>query len=329
MLRPLRRLLAASSLLSLLAVACRAPSVPVEESAPPNVLLILVDDLGYSDLGCYGGEIPTPNVDRLGRSGIRFAHFYNSARCCPSRASLLTGLYPHQAGIGSFAHSPGRENAPPSYRGTLGEDCVTLAEVLKSAGYGTYMVGKWHVGVPPGPIERGFDEFYGFLRHYEADQWDPRKYVRLPEGRAPEIPAEPGEFYATDVFADYALEFMRQGRESGRPWFVYLAHSAPHFPVQAPPETTKELVPTYRRGWDVLREERFARMTELGLAEEDWRLTERSLVPVDEVAGEYSGRPNPAWGSLDADRRLDLAQGIALMKQAADALGTAHAPRVG
>lgn len=301
-------------LLSFLILVLSGPafSGPDEPSARPNILLILADDLGYSDLGCYGGEIPTPNLDRLGREGIRFTSFYNSARCCPSRAALLTGLYPHQVGIGSFAHSPPREEAPAAYRGVLNEECVTIAEVLKAAGYGTYMVGKWHVGVPPGPIERGFDEFYGFPTHYEADQWSPDKYVRLPAGRAPEIEREAGEFYATDVFTDYALEFLRQGRKSGKPWFLYLAHSSPHFPVQAPWETTRRFVPTYLKGWDVLRRERFARMQALGLAEESWTLTERSMVPVDPVAEEYSGQRNPAWDSLDEARRVDLAHRMAV-----------------
>jgi len=283
-----------------------------EGPSRPNVILILLDDVGYSDLSCYGGEIPTPNIDALAERGVRFTQFYDSARCCPSRASLLTGLYPHQAGIGSFAHTPPQEDAPPAYRGALSETCVTLAEVMKRAGYSTYMVGKWHVGGTPGPTERGFDEFYGFTRHYEADQWIPEKYLRLPEGREPEIVKAPGEFYATEVFTDYALEFIHQGRKSEKPWFLYLAHSAAHFPVQAPWETTKRFVATYERGWDVLREERFARMKELGLAREGWTLTERSMVPVDDVAGEYSGKPNPAWDSLDGDLRLDLAHRMAV-----------------
>lgn len=306
-LRPILRWL-----LPLLVPASSAVGATGEGTTSPNVILILLDDVGYSDLSCFGGEIPTPNIDALARSGVRFTQFYDSARCCPSRASLLTGLYPHQAGIGSFAHTPPQENAPPAYRGALSETCVTLAEVMKSAGYSTYMVGKWHVGGSPGPTDRGFDEFYGFTRHYEADQWMPEKYLRLPEEREPEMVKEPGEFYATDVFTDYALEFIHQGRKAEKPWFLYLAHSAAHFPVQAPWETTKELVATYERGWDVLREERFARMRELGLSREGWTLTDRSMVPVDDVAGEFSGKPNPAWDSLDADLRLDLAHRMAV-----------------
>jgi arylsulfatase len=130
-------------------------------AAKPNILLILADDLGYSDLGCYGGEIRTPNLDGLAAGGLRFTQFYNAARCCPSRASILTGLYPHQAGVGEMA----RDLGLPGYRGHLVETCVTLPEVLKTAGYRTYMAGKWHLS-KPGPIERGFDKFYGMLGRF-------------------------------------------------------------------------------------------------------------------------------------------------------------------
>ena len=271
----------------------------------PNVLLVLLDDLGYSDLGCYGGEIPTPHIDRLGQAGLRFTAMTNSARCCPSRASLLTGLHPGQAGI-------------PNFGGQLNDRCVTLAEVLGTAGYRTYAVGKWHVGAGPKavPTARGFDEFFGYTAGHSQDQWDAAKYQRLPEGRRAEIPVNAEKFYATDVFSDYAIEFIRQAQAEKKPWFVYLAHSSPHFPIQAPAATVAPLVQTYRRGWDVLREERFARMKQLGLVDHDgWKLTERSLVPVEEnnaIANGYSGRPNPAWDSLPENRREDLAYRMAV-----------------
>ena len=280
----------------------------------PNVLVILADDLGYSDLGCYGGEIPTPHLDRLAKGGLRFTECYNSARCCPSRAALMTGLYPHQTGIGSFAQRKPSKGMGPAYVGKLNDRCVTLAEVLGAAGYGTYMVGKWHMEMP-GPIARGFGEFYGYVRGYEQDQWDPAKYVRLPAGREPELRHDADGFYATDVFTDYALEFMRQARrDADKPWLLYLAHSSPHFPVQAPTATTDRFVDTYRRGWDVLREERFERMKRMGLATDSWTLTDRSLVPVDkpEITNGYGGRPNPAWDSLPEDRREDLARRMAV-----------------
>jgi arylsulfatase len=279
----------------------------------PNVLLILADDLGYSDLGCYGSEIPTPNIDRLAGRGIRFTQCYNSARCCPSRASLLTGLYPHEAGIGSFTQRNPDPKRGPAYLGRLNQECVTIAEMLKSSGYQTYMVGKWHVGAP-GPIARGFDEFYGFTEGYAQDQWSPDRYQRLPETRTPELTYDRDAFYATDAFNDYAMEFLKQARQKAKPWFLYVAHSSPHFPVQAPKASVDRFVETYERGWDTLRAERFARMQRMGLATDAWQLTSRSLVPVDrdDIANGYSGQPNPAWDSLPEDRRHDLARRMAV-----------------
>ncbi len=284
-------------------------------ATPPNVLVILIDDMGYSDPSFMGGEVATPAIDRLAGEGVRFTQCYNSARCCPSRASLMTGLYPHQAGIGSFTSSR-PDPKGPAYLGRLNDECVTIAEVLRPAGYRTYMVGKWHMG-DPGPIARGFDEFYGFVHGYEQDQWEPSRYERLPEGRTPELAFD--RFYATDAFTEYALEFIHQARaanEAGedKPWFLYLAHSAAHFPVQAPKETVDELVEAYRAGWDELRRARFERMQALGLADDTWTFTERSVVPVDrdDIANGYSGEPNPAWSTLPADRREDLARRMAI-----------------
>lgn len=286
---------------ALLNAASSAKAAPTQ----PNVLLILADDLGFSDLGCYGSEIATPNIDSLAQTGLRFTQMSNSARCCPSRASLLTGLNPAQAGI-------------PNMGGTLNEQCVTLAGVLRGAGYATYAVGKWHVGATAKtvPTARGFDEFFGFPDGHSQDQWDASVYKRLPEGRMPELKYPAGKFYATDVFSDYALEFLKQGKASKKPWFLYLAHSSPHFPLQAPAESVKPLLDTYRQGWDVLRAERFERMKKIGLANTDgWKLTERSLVPVEKnnaIANGYSGQPNPAWNSLPKERQEDLAHRMAV-----------------
>lgn len=269
----------------------------------PNVLLVLMDDLGFSDLGCYGGEIPTPNMDRLGKGGLRFVQMTNSARCCPSRASLLTGLHPGQAGI-------------PNMGGELNDRCVTLAEVLGDAGYLTYGVGKWHVGAKlANPIDRGFQEFYGYVSGYSKDQWSQNLYERLPAGRKAEIQYDDGKFYATDAFTDYAMEFIRQAGEKGKPWFLYLAHSSPHFPIQAPMGSARPMLDTYRKGWDVLRSERFARLKEIGLIDHDgWKLTERSPVPMDTraIANGYPGKQNPAWDSLPPARREDLACRMAI-----------------
>ena len=301
-----------SRLLLLLLAAAAVSANP----RPPNVLVILADDLGYSDLGCYGGEIPTPNLDRLARAGARFEKVYTSARCCPTRASLLTGLHPHEAGVGDFVSAKPSPNRGPAYTGHLLDDNLTLPELLKQAGYSTWMVGKWHLG-SPGPIQRGFDAYYGFknLQAHSNDQWAPADYVRLPAGTPPELAYDPGKFYVTDVFADYALEFLRQARTTkDKPWFLYLAHSSPHFPVQAPKESIDRHLATYRRGWDVLRAERFARMQALGLIAADAVLPPLSLVPVeadDAIANGFSGKPNPAWDSLPADRREDLARRMA------------------
>jgi arylsulfatase len=222
---------------------CSQQCIAADKPASPNILLILADDLGWSDMGCYGGEIKTPNLDALAKDGIRFSQAYNSSRCCPTRASLLTGLYPHQAGIGRFV---GRGNDMPGYRGRLNENTVTLAEALRKAGYGTYMVGKWHVN-EPGPTKRGFDEFYGFVHGHGLDSWEPRMMIRLPEGR-PERAYGAGEYFATDAMTDYALDFLNTARAEKVPWFLYVAYQAPHFPVQAPPELTKGYVSTYEKG---------------------------------------------------------------------------------
>ena len=289
----------------------------------PNVLLILADDLGYSDLGCYGGEISTPHIDRLARGGIRYSDFYNSARCCPSRASLLTGLHPHQAGIGGMVTPQPDPVKGPAYTGHLLPTCATLAELLGDAGYSTWMVGKWHLG-NPGPIERGFQNYYGFRRFgsHSENQWDPARYVRLPESAKPELSYPEGRFYVTDVFTDYALEFLKEARQqksarpggvAAKPWFLYLAHSSPHFPIHAPRTTIDKYVATYRKGWDVLRAERFERMKKLGLVPAMATMPPRDMVPVDrdDIANGFSGRQNPAWDSLPADRREDLAHRMA------------------
>jgi arylsulfatase len=281
----------------------------------PNVVVILADDLGYSDLGCYGGEIQTPNIDALAAGGVRFTQLYNSARCCPSRASLMTGLYPSQAGIGDFTTNQPSKTRGPGYLGRLNSSCVTIAEVLRAAGYRCYYVGKWHMHSETGPIKRGFDEFYGYTRGHSHDQYDAEYYIRLPDGREKEIDPPADAYYATDVFNEYALQFIRQGQKSGRPWFLFLGHSSPHFPVQAPAERADKYEETYLRGWDVLREERFARMQELGLIDgERWKLTPRSIVPVDrdDIANGFSGKENPAWDSLDEDRKRDLARRMAV-----------------
>ena len=290
-----------------------ASSLLLRAQAPaagrPNLLLILADDLGYSDLGCNGGEIDTPNLDRLAGQGLRFSQFYNAARCCPSRAALLTGQYPHAVGMGFMVGKP-RSDPPPGYQGQLNKRGVTIAETLRPAGYATMMAGKWHVG-EPGPTDRGFEEFYGFLSGFESF-WDPSLYVRLPKGR-PQRSYARGEFYATDAITDHALEFVGGARRSKRPFFLYLAYNAPHFPLHAPKATIDKYVPRYEKGWDAIRENRFRRMRELGLVDKDWEFTPRSIIPPNRVVTEktWANKPNPAWDSIPEDRRADLVRRMA------------------
>jgi arylsulfatase A-like enzyme len=268
----------------------------------PNILLILTDDLGFSDLGCYGSEINTPNLDQLATDGVRFTQLYNSARCCPSRASLLTGLYPHQAGIGEMLG----DRETPGYRGYLKDESVTIAEVLKENGYHTYMSGKWHVG-KKNPITRGFDEYYGLLGGFDSF-WDKEKYDRLPKGK-PERNYEDGEFYATDAITDYALDFIEDSRNDENPFFLYLSYNAPHFPLQAHKEDIAKYEKLYDKGWDNIREERLERMKQLRIVDEDTPLT-----PLSEYWDrdrEIQGT-NPPWETIDRDRKRDLIRRMAI-----------------
>jgi arylsulfatase A-like enzyme len=272
-----------------------------DASQRPNVLLILTDDLGWSDLGCYGGEIQTPHLDTLAENGLRFTQFYNSARCCPSRAALLTGLHPHQAGF-------------PLMSGTLPDHAVTLPEVLGEAGYRTYMVGKWHLGNKKTPVLRGFEEFYGMIGGFNSFWKEDPYYTRLPEDREKRV-YEPDGFYATDVFGDYALDFLQQDKDTGQPWFLYYAFNAPHFPLHAPEEVVEKYETLYReKGWDVIRAERLERQKKLGLIPESVELTPRSVVPENWINKEtgWADKENPAWNTLSEDRQGDLARRMAV-----------------
>ena len=195
----------------------------------PNILFIVADDLGYSDLGCYGSEIKTPNLDSLAAGGVRLTQFYNTGRCCPSRASLLTGQYPHRVGLG---HMTTNDLGQPGYRGVVSDDAITIAQVLRGTNYRSFISGKWHLGTDD-PTRHGFEAFYGTLVSAKRF-FDPDHLIRLPAGmRSREYPS--GEFYATDAVTDSAIDFLSQARQTpDRPWFLYLAYHAPHFPLHAP-----------------------------------------------------------------------------------------------
>ncbi|NEW81304.1 MAG: arylsulfatase [Mariniphaga sp.] len=249
----------------------------------PNIILIMADDMGFSDLGCFGSEIPTPNLDKLAQKGVRFSQFYNTARCCPTRASLLTGLYQHQTGIGMMSEDPSSNSSGKDindagvagYHGFLNHQCVTIAEVLKPSGYHTYMAGKWHVGMhgeEKWPLQRGFEHYYGILAGACS-------YLKPEGGRGltidnTHLPAPQGEYYTTDAFTDNAIRMIKEQKDSN-PFFLYLAFNAPHWPLQAKKADYEKFVGKYLKGWDVIREERYQRQKAMKLFDRDIPLSPR------------------------------------------------------
>ena len=278
----------------------------------PNIVVLFADDMGFSDVGCFGSEIQTPHIDRLAATGLRFTHFYNAGRCCPSRASILTGLYPHQADIGHMAG----DLAVRGYRDRLSLQAVTLAEVLGAAGYHTLMTGKWHLGWRDegSPTARGFQHFYG-TRGYIDSYFTivPRTEIYLndrlvlPAGKDPVHHLQPDkEWYTTDVFTDYAIHFIDQVRQQdNRPFFLYLAYNAPHFPLHAKPEDVQKYRGKYRSGWQHFRKQRYKRLVELGVISRQWDLSDLDV---------------PSWDSLTDKRRDDLDFKMALFAAIVDRL---------
>lgn len=259
-----------------------ADTLAAADAPRPNIILIMSDDMGWSDLGCYGSEIATPHLDALAARGVRFTQFYNTGRCCPTRASLLTGLYPHQAGIGHMMDDRGLD----AYRGDLNRRCVTIAEVLRTAGYRTYVSGKWHVTKkinPRGeldqhnwPLQRGFDRFYGTI-HGAGSFYDPNSLTRDNALISPYADPEyqPDEFYYTDAINDHAARFVREhAREhAAQPFLMYVAHTAPHWPMHAKPADIAKYRGKYDAGYDAIRAARLARLRSLGLVDPNWELT--------------------------------------------------------
>ncbi len=266
----------------------------VHAAQRPNIIIVLVDDMGYSDIGCYGGEIETPHLDKLASEGLRFTQFYNSGRCCPTRASLMTGLHPHQVGIGHMTAPPGQPlEIEGPYQGYLNDRCVTIAEVLQSAGYHTLMTGKWHLGMhsqSTWPLQRGFDKFYGGLSG-AFNYFKPGGNRGLTRDNRPVDP--PAEFYATDDFTDVACQYLDEVTQADeRPFFLYLAYNAPHWPLNAKWEDYLKYQGKYADGWEAVRESRLAKQKALGMWPEE-------MVPAPHVG--------PRWDSLSAAQRTDLA----------------------
>ncbi|MVN92331.1 arylsulfatase [Mucilaginibacter aquatilis] len=259
----------------------------------PNIIIILADDMGYSDIGCFGSETQTPNLDRMAKTGLVMTQFYNASRCCPSRASLLTGLYQHQAGVGDMVN----HRVEPAYQGWLNNNCVTIAEVLKGAGYNTYMAGKWHVGTAPGrwPVNRGFDHHFGLIdgagSYFDpTNPYRPNQKLTIALDDQSYVPQK--GFYATDAYADYAVKYIKDNKQSGKPFFLYMAFTAPHWPLHALPADVAKYKGKYMAGWDKLRKQRFNRMKQLGIIN-----TTTTLSPRDSKV--------PDWNSLtDAEKTV-------------------------
>lgn len=276
-------------------LACFSGSgVCLAASERPNIIVILSDDMGFSDIGCYGGETETPNLDRLAENGLRFTQFYNTGRCCPTRASLLTGLYPHQAGIGHMMQDKGLVG----YQGNLNTRCLTIAEALRPAGYSTYMAGKWHVTRhidPDGPkfnwpLQRGFDRFYGTI-HGAGSFFDPNSLTRDNTQISPYADPEyqPEEYYYTDAISDYAVRYINEHEQGNdeKPFFLYMAYTAAHWPMHALEKDIAKYKGRFDAGYDELRRERLERVRQLGLIDADWKMTEGT--------DDWSKVQNRAW----------------------------------
>ncbi len=270
------------------------PVSKLEAAERPNIIVIMVDDMGFSDIGPYGSEISTPNLDKLAAGGVRFSQFYNTGRCCPTRATLMTGLYAHQAGMGWMTADQGE----PGYTGRLNNRCVTIAETLRQAGYFTIMTGKWHLGFNHGvtPWGRGFDRSLNLPAgglHF-SNQTGPKGGSKL-YMNGEEVSRDDPQFnppwYGSDLWTEQGIKFLDEAIEEEKPFFWYLAHAAPHFPCMAPEETIAKYRGKYMKGWDQLREERYARQKLLGLIDPDWKLEPRP-------------DPIPAWDTLSDEDKM-------------------------
>jgi arylsulfatase A-like enzyme len=339
-----RSLGGALALALLLATACAEPDrgEPARGTSVaerPNIVLIMADDMGYSDLGSYGSEIRTPNLDELAANGLRYHHFYNQARCMPTRAALLTGRYPHQTGLGEMQSDRGL----PGYRGNLNHTSVTLAEALEGSGYRSYLAGKWHVTRHEAPdepeenrynwpLQRGFDRFYGTIlgagsffgphtltegnenidegRTFPGAAWAPQPDARLPV-------IDDGEFYYTDAINETSARFIREHHQEhpDDPLFLYVAHVAPHWPLHAYEEDWVPYLDVYREGWDAVRRARHERMIELGVVDPSWPLPDRpdALPAWDDLSSDdLPDEVRSAVEALDLDIREEMALRMAI-----------------
>ena len=259
----------------------------------PNILLIVADDMGYSDVGAFGGEVETPNIDALARAGVTFTNFHTASSCAPTRAMLLSGADNHLAGYGSMHFLAPNQRGKPGYEDRVNEQVVSVARLLGDAGYRTGMAGKWHLGSQPGqwPVDRGFQRSFAFLGGMDGHFGENRipRVTYVSDRNEAEVP---GDFFSTDYYTERLLEFIGGPDEEG-PFFAYAAYSAPHWPLQAPDEYIEKYDGSYDQGWDALRRARFERMQEMGIIPAAARLPPRP----DEA---------PAWDDLSAaERRME------------------------
>ena len=307
-----RTLYLVSIFLLILLSSCKGKNKKTRPKQPsrPNIVLIMADDMGFSDLGCYGSEIQTPNLDKLAENGLRYTQFYNTSRCCPTRASLLTGLYAHQTGLGWMTRL---DQKKPGYRGQLNNRCVTLGEVLQQAGYKTYISGKWHVNKDDEceqdspkhnwPLHRGFDKFYGILKG-ATDYFKP---TNLYDGDTKIEPSD--DFYFTDAINNKASQFINEHYQENKdkPFFLYVAEVAPHWPLHAKPEDIKKYLGKYKQGWSATRQKRYERMLELGVIPPNTKLSKPDSKVLD-------------WNKLSPEQKADMDKRMAIFAAQIDAM---------
>ncbi len=323
------RLLFTNIFLCILLCSCSKSRKEKESmQGKPNIILIMADDMGYSDIGYYGGEPQTPNLDRLAGEGLRFSQFYNAARCCPTRASLLTGLYPHESGMGGMVNPSGQLAENKSYQGFLNENCVTLAEVLKTAGYYTAMSGKWHVGEerPHWPTDRGFDNYYGLISG-AMNYWDISRTKQPGIKRhfaidSTEYLPPKKDFYMTDAITENAVKYIEKAGSKNQPFFLYVAYTAPHWPLHAWPEDIAKYKGKFMAGWDSLRIARFERMKKMRILPEDWEMSPRDpeVKPWNSLS-EKQKEEMEMYMAIYAAQIDRMDQGIGLILDQLDAAG--------
>ena len=284
-----------------------------DKALRPNIILIMADDMGFSDIGCYGGEIQTPNLDQLAEDGLRYTQFYNTARCCPTRASLMTGLYAHQTGMGAMT----RPTPLRGYQGHINRNCVTIAEVLSQAGYATFMSGKWHLTEDKNklvtgskhnwPRQRGFDRFFGTIAG--AGSFYTPQTLTLDNAPITEFPKN---FYYTTAIGEHGAQFIREhgADENDQPFFLYVPFTAPHWPLHALEKDIKKYRGKYLKGWDAIRAERHARQLKMGLVDQRWPISARH-------------ERAPAWETLDKAKQKEMDERMAIYAAMIDSMDQA------